>query len=80
MIDVTITACRRRELLFKTLNSFLENALSRYSFRIIVNVDPVGVEEDSYKSVELCYWFATPVVYRCPKEPNFSDAYKPYIR
>lgn len=76
VIDVTITACRRRELLFKTLNSFLENALWKHDFRIIINVDPVGVEEDSYKSVELCYWFASPVVARCSTESNFSDAFK----
>jgi len=76
MIDVTITACRRRELLFKTLNSFLENLLWNHDFRIIINVDPVGVNEDSYKSIELCYWFAEPVIARCPAEPNFSDAFK----
>lgn len=76
MIDVTITACRRRELLFKTLNSFLENALWNQDFRIIVNVDPVGVNELSYKSVELCYWFSPKVKFRCPEKPNFSEAFK----
>jgi hypothetical protein len=76
MIDITITACRRRELLFKTLNSFLEKALINVPFRLIINVDPVGVDEDSYKSVELCNWFSSPVVYRCPEKPNFSEAFK----
>jgi len=77
-IDITITACRRRRILRRTLESFYDNLLWRKDVltRIIINVDPVGDNEDSMLSVDLCRDFTDDVVFRCPDSPNFGKAFK----
>jgi len=45
IVDVTIIATKRSELLRKTLTSFFDNLLQYVPCRAIVNVDPIGLNE-----------------------------------
>lgn len=77
MIDITMTATRRPELIWKTLDTFL----SRYFFRsnncrLIINVDPVGRDMRSFEIIELCKKYFQNIICRCPKEPSFPRAFK----
>jgi len=75
VIEVTITATNRREVLFRTLSSFMENLLFRCNVEAIVNVDNVGDEgspESVIRTVELFLPIKTS---RRSLEPNFPEAF-----
>ena len=77
LIDITITATRRPELLDATLSSF-----SKYLFhtemptRVIINVDPAGNDIDSAAVVAVCHRYFSSVFANCPKSASFPVAFK----
>jgi len=75
MINITITAVRRREILKKTLDSFYANLLHGIDTRIIVNVDPLGDDEPSELTVDLCRSYTKRVLYNMPDVPDFGQAF-----
>jgi len=75
-IDVTITACRRPEILAQTLHSFMSKMLIGHTCYVSINIDPVG-DADAYEVIKACeVVFPSRMVHRTPKTPNFSDAFK----
>lgn len=78
MIDITMTATRRPEILNKTLSSFREYLFGpRCDLRLIINIDPVGHEECTTEDVlRVChYYMGDNVVYRAPEKPSFPQAF-----
>lgn len=77
LLDITITATRRPELLDVTLRSF-----TKYLFRpeiptrIIINVDPAGHSIDSSAVVAVCHRYSDSVFSRCPISAHFPSAFK----
>ncbi|HUS99254.1 MAG TPA: hypothetical protein VMY59_02940 [Candidatus Thermoplasmatota archaeon] len=78
MIDVTMTATWRPELVYRTLQSFYDNLFGdrmKNSMRLIVNIDPAGNKQDL--SDEICYIardFFKDFVAFCPNSPHFGEA------
>ena len=66
MIDVTIPAVRRPEILRKTLDSFFKNLFKATPCHAIINVDPVGLEIDSMRVVDVCREYFDEVVFNLP--------------
>jgi len=85
MIDITITATIRPDLLYRTLKSFYDNCFNDYSYKIkndnlhiIINIDPVG-DTNNYKQhniIDVCKKFSNNVTYNKPLKPNFTKAVK----
>lgn len=75
MIDITMTATRRHEILEKTLESFKRNLFENINPRLIINIDPVGPDENSEKCINVCLRYFKEVVVNLPKTPNFSRAF-----
>lgn len=78
MIDITMTATRRPEILHKTLSSFGENLfhhIGMEEFRLVINVDPVGLDIPSEDVINVAKQYFTNVTYRTPTIPNFSHAW-----
>jgi hypothetical protein len=75
-MDITITASRRSQVLRKTLESFKTNLLGDLPCRVIINIDPVGVDEAPEFCLDVCRMFFDDVCYRIQSVPNFSDAFK----
>lgn len=76
-IDLVIVATVRPDILEITLNSFNDKLLDNFDMRAIINVDPVGTrgvggQQDDI--VNLCKKYFANIVFRCPKEPSFSQA------
>jgi len=78
MINITITATKRHEILKRTLWSFKQNLFKDYPVRIIINIDPVGPDQHHFTSVATCrrIFPGTEVNYRAPERPNFSEGFK----
>ncbi|MBW2598555.1 MAG: glycosyltransferase [Deltaproteobacteria bacterium] len=77
MIDITMTATRRPELIRKTLDTFLSRFFFRANdCRLIINVDPVGRDMQSFEITDLCREYFPNIIYRCPNKPAFSRAFK----
>lgn len=74
-LDITITACKRPEILAMTLYSFIKNMTIGHQCRVAINVDPVG-KGNSIDTVEVCQKLFPSTVYRIPDKANFSDAFK----
>jgi len=76
MLDVTITAVRRPKILRQTLDSFFKNLFKATPCRAIINVDPVGLDIDSMRMVDVCREYFDEVVFNLPDEPSLSKAFK----
>jgi len=78
MIDVTMTATWRPELVFRTLDSFYKNlfkGIMKHDMRLIVNIDPIGDQVD--KSNEVIYIakeYFKEVLAFCPEDAHFGRA------
>jgi hypothetical protein len=72
-LDVVTTALRRPELLDYTYTSFFNRINNLPPLRIIINIDPLG-SGDTKKCVSIAERFASEIVVRTPKTPNFSSA------
>jgi hypothetical protein len=83
MIDITITATIRPELLNKTLDSFFRNCFYQFNKRnncesnIIINIDNIGNRANTPIDVyQVCQQYSKNVLYNIPNEPNFAKAVK----
>lgn len=75
-MDITITACKRSRVLRRTLESFKLNLIGDLPCRVIINIDPVGLDEDPYLCLDICRLYFDNVCHRIQPVPNFSDAFK----
>lgn len=77
MIDLTMTATRRPDLIAITLASFQENLFERLPVRtFFLNIDPIwGSEEDGDRVEEIAKSYFTTVVRR-PAEASYGGAVK----
>jgi hypothetical protein len=75
---VGITATVRPEVLDLTLFSFYKHFLHQFGeTRLIVNVDPLGMERQQASDVfAVCRRYSSQVVSRCPTQASFSSAVK----
>ena len=79
MIDVTIVATHRPELLERTLASFFKNlwSIKDGSLRAVINVDPVGSDTDKYFDVlDVCLKYFADVKINRSEKGNFPAACK----
>lgn len=78
MLDITMTATRRPELLVETLTSFTRLMLNEFDqkIRLIINVDPVGHNIPSEDIVQICKGFFSNVIARCPEQASFPQAFR----
>lgn len=75
-VDVTITATKRLDILFKTLASFMENLLWKTDCEAIVNVDPVGDDHQSEKVLRVVELFLPVKCSRQGIDPDFCEAFR----
>lgn len=74
-IDVTITACRRPEILERTLDSFYHHMLEGHNCTAAMNIDPIG--DGFYQETwDVCRTFFPNCNIHIADKPNFSDAFK----
>ena len=74
-LDITTTAVLRPELLRQTYASFWEGlSLHKQQVRVIINVDPVGLDCHAGDVVAVAHEFADTVVSRTPASPSFGGA------
>jgi len=52
------------------------NKLDPSALRLVVNIDPIGTDKDSFAVYEVCKQYFKTVVANFPKEPNFPKAFK----
>ena len=76
-VDITITACRRSDILSETLHSFWQNLLyeSGCEFRAIINIDPIGTDTSNDGVIKVCHKYFSEVLCRTPIVPDFSSAF-----
>lgn len=80
MIDITMTAVVRPEILERTLASFARNLFKSYKdygTRLIINIDPVGGDEVDLESmIDVIEQNFNSYTVRVAKIPNFAKAFK----
>lgn len=76
IIDVTITACCRPEILYRTLYSFENNLFGQATIRPIVNVDPIGTSHPQRVIDVVEMFYPHMGKYRIAEKPNFASAFK----
>jgi len=75
MIDITMTATVRPDIIRRTLKSYCKNLLQeRDRYRLIINIDPVGEDIKPEKVIKTCESFFKNIVFNIPKEPSFPKA------
>jgi hypothetical protein len=76
-IDIAMTATRRPEVLRRTLDSFVENVFKNTEgFRLIINVDPIGLPIESMDVVDVAYEYFDDIVFNLPEKPDFNTAFR----
>lgn len=77
LIDITITATRRPEILFQTLHSFYDKCFRGIAkeCRVIINVDPVGHNIPSINVLNVVSSFFPRYCIRMPLDPSFPKAF-----
>lgn len=78
MIDFTLVAGLRPELLIKTLDSLKDNSdLFELKVRCICNIDPFGAEKiQNHEIVEILNSYFENILLNTPSTPSFSKAVK----
>lgn len=78
LIDITMTACQRPEILKETLNSFFRNLLAPVQdrCRLIINIDPIGEDFSAYKIADIASAYFTRNFICLPSTPSFPRAFK----
>ena len=75
MIDITMTATLRPDLVSQTLESFCRNIFrDRDNYRLIINIDPVGEKVKSIRVLEVCRQYFRNIVFNVPRSPSFPVA------
>ena len=76
-VDIAMTATRRPEILRRTLTSFTENFFGTTDdFRLIINIDPVGLDIDSNEVVAVCREFFDNLIVNCPGAADYNTAFR----
>jgi len=76
-IDIAMTATRRPEVLRRTLDSFIENVFKTTdNFRLVINVDPIGLPIESMAVVDTAYEYFDDIVFNLPEKPDFNTAFR----
>lgn len=76
-LDITITACRRPEVLATTLASFRKYLIpDGVNCRVIINVDPVGHDVSNQAMIDVVREHFSTVLYQFPARPHFGKAFK----
>ncbi len=78
-IAITMTATRRRDILYKTLKSFQEYFLGPYTnirYKYVVNVDPVGPSTIEEIKVMLAELVPYTLDITCPDTASFPRAFR----
>lgn len=78
MIDITMTACKRLELIKKTISSFFDNfiGLAAEDLRLIINIDPVGKFDHLSKYIEFLSKYFDNMTLNMPSKYSFPTAFK----
>ncbi len=78
LVDITITATRRPEILHRTLDSFYELMLRPVAARcrVFMNIDPVGDDVDRIDIINLVRAYFNTCVSRLPITPSFGAAFQ----
>lgn len=76
-LDITMTATRRPEILFRTLHSFYENCFRPVAkdCRVIINIDPVGHSMPSHEMINIISSFFPRYIIGMPLEASFPKAF-----
>jgi hypothetical protein len=76
-IDIAMTATRRPDILRVTIESFIKNVFKTTDgFRLILNVDPIGLDIDSVDVVAAAADYFDDIVYNMPEEADFNTAFR----
>lgn len=77
MIDVTMTAVMRPDIIKKTLTSFKERLFWKQPVRLIINVDPVGEKDKTVEVMDVVrsVFPYDQVLWRFPDDPSFPKAF-----
>jgi len=75
MIDITITATQRADVLERTLASFKANLFRDAGVRIIINIDPVGPDVKFKKTLCIAQKYFPVQYIRTPDMPSFPKAF-----
>ena len=78
-VDFTMTAVLRPKLLIGTLQAIKKYIMKKQSnidFRLIINIDPIGVAIDPMRVVEVAQNNFKNVIYNIPDKPSFPKAVK----
>ena len=77
LIDITMTAVRRPEILKRTLHSFYRHMLAPIidRCRLIINIDPIGDPIASYELCDIAQGYFSRVTVNLPMEPDFPKAF-----
>ena len=75
LIQVTITAANRKDVLYRTLSSFMENLLFRCNVEAIINIDNVGETGSTDTIAKIVELFMPIKLSRRSLKPNFSEAF-----
>ena len=75
MIDITITATQRAEILERTLASFKTNLFKDADARIIINIDPVGPDLNFKNTLNVAQKYFPLQYIRTPETPSFPKAF-----
>lgn len=77
LIDITMTATYRPDILFRTFDSFYLKCLKPVidQCRLIINIDPIGNDVPIRQMVQLCQNYFKHTYINLPMEPSFPDAF-----
>lgn len=77
MLDITMTAVRRPEILKRTLHSFYKNMLHPIidRCRLIINVDPIGEDIESFKMDPIVSAYFRRYAINLPMSAHFPTAF-----
>jgi hypothetical protein len=78
LIDITMTAVRRPEILKRTLHSFFKNCFAPIMdrCRLVINIDPIGDAMPSHELVPIIGGFFKHYYVHLPMTPSFPHAFK----
>jgi len=77
LVDITMTAVKRPEILKKTLHSFFRNCFAPIAdrCRLIINVDPIGDPVCAEKMMEIVSGYFRRFYVNFPATPSFPKAF-----
>lgn len=73
-----MTACKRPELIEKTISSFFKNfiGLVEQDLRLIINIDPIGIEVPAHVCIKICEKYFNRITFNMPEKPSFPKAFQ----